>query len=79
MKVGEVPPSPEQVADVLDEKLVKQKRIEKRYSDTMRKFYNLQKQVLYRQIREIPGKDYDSYLKEAQAFVTRMDKFINKK
>jgi predicted nucleotidyltransferase/uncharacterized protein (UPF0332 family) len=79
MKIGEVPPSPEHVADVLDEKLVKQKHIEAKYSEIMRTFYTLQKQVLYRQVREIQGKDYDRYLKEAQAFVTRMDEFINKK
>jgi predicted nucleotidyltransferase/uncharacterized protein (UPF0332 family) len=79
MKLGEVPPSPEQVADVLDEKLLKPKHIEKRYSDIMRKFYVMQKQILYRQIKEIPGRDYDRYLKEAQDFVTRMDKFINNK
>lgn len=79
MKIGEVPPSPEHVADLLDEKLVKPKHLEKKYSDIMRKFYNLQKQILYRQVREVAGKSYDSYLKEAQAFITRMDEFINKK
>ena len=79
MKVGEIPPSPEYVADILDEKLIKPKHIEKKYSDIMRKFYNLQKQILYRQIREVPGRDYDNYLKEAQSFVTRIDTFINKK
>jgi len=79
MKIGEVPPSPENVADILDEKLVRSKQLEKRYSNTMRKFYHLQKKILYRQIREVPGKDYDMYLKEAQAFVSRIDEFINKK
>ncbi|MBI2664286.1 nucleotidyltransferase domain-containing protein [Candidatus Woesearchaeota archaeon] len=79
MKIGEVPPSPEKVADILDEKLVRPRHIEKRYSDIMRKFYNLQKQILYRQIRDIPGKHYDLYLKDAQAFVSKMDEFINKK
>ena len=79
MKQGEIPPSPEQVADVLDEKLIKPKHIEKKYSDIMRKFYTLQKQIMYRQVREIQGKDYDVHLKDAQAFITRMDEFINKK
>ncbi len=79
MKIGEVPPSPEHVAETLDDKLVRGKHLEKRYSDIMRKFYTLQKQILYRQVREISGKDYDAYLKEAQAFVTRMDELINKK
>ena len=79
MKIGEVPPGPEYAADILDKKLVKPGHLEQRYSDTMKKFYRLQKQILYRQIREIPGKDYDAYLREAQAFVTRMDRFINQK
>ena len=52
MKIGEVPPGPEYAADILDKKLVKPGHLEQRYSDTMKKFYRLQKQILYRQIRE---------------------------
>ena len=79
MKTGEIPPGPEYVAEILEEKLMKTGHLEKRYSETVRKFYRLQKQILYRQIREITGKEYDAYLREAQAFVTRIDAFINLK
>ena len=79
MKVGEVPPSPEQVADILEAKLVKPKLLDKRHCDTLRRFYTLQKQILYRQVREIPGSQYDAYLKDAQSFISGIDEFINKK
>ena len=79
MKIGEVPPSPEQMADILHEKLVKTGHLEQKYSAIMQKFYTLQKQILYRQVRVISGKEYDSLLKDAETFVARMDKFINKK
>ena len=78
MKDGVLPPSPDHVADVLDETLVRSGRIEKKYSDIMRKFYDLQKKIMYRQIREVSGKDWDQYLKDAQAFVARIDGFIRK-
>src|SRR3989344_4348690 len=76
MKIGEVPPSPEQMADIFHEKLVKTGHPEQKYSAIMQKFYTLQKQILYRQVRVISGKEYDSLLKDAETFVARMDKFI---
>jgi predicted nucleotidyltransferase/uncharacterized protein (UPF0332 family) len=79
MRLGEVPPSPEHAADMLEEKLVRTKHLEKKYADIMRKFYTLQKQILYRQVKEISGKQYDIYLAQAQDFVDRMNKFIEKK
>ena len=79
MSRGEVPPSPEHVADVLDEKLVRPGYLEKRYSGIMRKFYILQKKILYRQVREISGKDWDAYLKDAQSFIDRIDSLISQK
>ena len=79
MKLGEIPPSPEHAADMLYQKMVRPKYIQRKYSDIMRQFYTLQKKILYRQIREVRGKDYDTYLKLAQDFVSKMDEFINKK
>jgi uncharacterized protein (UPF0332 family) len=76
MKHGEIPPSPEHAADFLYQKLTKSKLLEKRYADTMRRFYNLSKQITHREIKEIKGKEYDTYLAEAVKFVERMKKFI---
>ena len=76
MRKGHVPPSPEHAGDVLYDKLVKKKLLESKYVATMKKFYDLSKQITHREIKGISGADYDKHLKEASAFVERMKKFI---
>lgn len=79
MKVHEIPPSPSHVADMLDEKLVQPGFIAQKYSRIMRKFYSLSKMIVHREIKEISGDEYDSYLKEAEDFVEYMRVFVSKK
>jgi predicted nucleotidyltransferase/uncharacterized protein (UPF0332 family) len=78
MKMGEIPPSPEHAADMLDEKLVKKKHLEKKYSTIMREFYKLSKRIAHREIKEIRGSDYERYLNQANDFVERMKRFVEK-
>jgi predicted nucleotidyltransferase len=78
MKHGQIPPSPDHVADLLDEKLVSKGLLEKRYSTIMRNFYGLSKRVLDRDIREVAGRSYDRYLRDATDFVERMERLIGK-
>jgi uncharacterized protein (UPF0332 family)/predicted nucleotidyltransferase len=79
MMVGEVPPSPEHIAEMIEEKLVKPGYIEKKYSKIMSNFYRLQKMISRREIGEIKGEEYDRYFKEAEDFVDRMKKFLEAK
>ncbi|MBI2142625.1 nucleotidyltransferase domain-containing protein [Candidatus Woesearchaeota archaeon] len=79
MKLGETPPSPDHVADLLEQRLVRQGLLERRYADIMRAFYSLQKQILYREVKELSGVQYDKLLKDAQDFVAQMERFILKK
>ncbi|MBL7050981.1 nucleotidyltransferase domain-containing protein [Candidatus Woesearchaeota archaeon] len=76
MKLGEIPPSPSHVADLLDEKLVKKGLLEKKYVKTMKNFYELAKKIGHKEIRSIEGKHYDKYLLDARDFVERMKKYI---
>jgi uncharacterized protein (UPF0332 family)/predicted nucleotidyltransferase len=76
MKMDVSPPSPEHVADMLDEKLVKTKILHARYAHIARKFYKLQKDITYREVKEVSGKEFDAYCKEAQEFVNEMEKII---
>jgi predicted nucleotidyltransferase/uncharacterized protein (UPF0332 family) len=76
MKHGEIPPTPEHVADLLENKLVKKKLLEKKYVSIMRHFYTLMKGITHREIKEITGKQYDEYFKAANDFVKRMREFI---
>ena len=79
MKLGEVPPSPEHVADLLDERMVKPKLLDKKYADTMRTFYRLQKMIVHREIREVNGAEYERYFQEAHEFVSAMEEYLNRK
>jgi len=78
MKLNEVPPSPEHVADFLEEKMVKTNLLDKKYPKIMREFYKLSKMILSREIQEITGKQFDEYLKDAQEFVEVMQEFIKR-
>ncbi|MFC1728040.1 nucleotidyltransferase domain-containing protein [Nanoarchaeota archaeon] len=79
MKVGEVPPTPEHVSDLLEEKLVVPGLLEKKYVLIMRNFYNLAKMITHKEITQIEGSEYSKYLKEAEDFVERMKEFVEEK
>ncbi|MDP6845440.1 MAG: nucleotidyltransferase domain-containing protein [Candidatus Nanoarchaeia archaeon] len=79
MSIGEVPTAPSAVADMIDEKLVKQKYLTKKYSDIMRHMYEVSKRIMKREISSLDGKTYDRYLKHAEDFVEAMKKVVNRK
>ncbi len=79
MAVGEVPPSPAHVADIMHKTLVKHRLIKAKYVETMRKFYNLSKMITHRQIQEIKGQEFEIYYSEAEEFIEEMRKVIEKK
>jgi len=76
MQLNEIPPSPDHVSDMVNEKLIKPGLIEKKFMTTMKKFYDLSKKVEHRDIKEIKGTEYDLLYKEADAYVSRLKKFI---
>ncbi|RJQ15815.1 hypothetical protein C4573_06715 [Candidatus Woesearchaeota archaeon] len=78
MKMGEIPPSPAHVADLLEEKLVKKKLLHNRYPKIMAHFYHLSKAITHGEIRTISGEQYDQYFKDAKDFVDEMQRFIRK-
>jgi len=79
MYVGEVPPSPSHVADLMEQKLVKPGLMDKKHLHTMRMFYNLGKSIMHGQLHDLTGDQYDAYYKEAYDFVMAVKKFINKR
>lgn len=76
MRKSQVPPTPEHVADMLDKVFVQHKLLEKKYVDSMHRFYKLSKMITHREIKEVSGKEYEKYYDEAEAFVKRMRKLI---
>jgi len=78
MRAKEVPPTPEHVAEMLDKVFVKHQMLEKKYVETMRRFYQLSKMIVHREIQEVKGSAYDQYYKEADEFIKRMKRLIER-
>ncbi|MEM4756084.1 MAG: hypothetical protein QW594_03040 [Candidatus Woesearchaeota archaeon] len=78
MRLGEIPPSPDHVADMLENKLVRTKLLDKQYVHTFKILYKLQKMIVHREIEEITGQQYDTYYREAEQFVKAMEKIVDK-
>ncbi|MDD5331651.1 MAG: hypothetical protein PHE43_02420 [Candidatus Nanoarchaeia archaeon] len=78
MSVGEIPPNPEHVAEMLDKKLVKKGGISKNSVNVMASMYRIFKDIDHRNIKEIKGKDYDKYKILVTDFVREMQAFIEK-
>lgn len=79
MCLGETPPSPDHVADMLDERMVRKGLLKSRYARIMRNNYNVFKQIIHRQVKEVEGKEYDHFKAETIDFVNEMRKFIEKR
>ncbi|MCX6710800.1 MAG: nucleotidyltransferase domain-containing protein [Candidatus Woesearchaeota archaeon] len=79
MKLGEIPPSPEHVAALMEEKMVSQGLIERKYVTLMKQFYTLSKGIARREIKEVSGIDFEKYYREASDFVAQMKKIIDEK
>lgn len=76
MKMGEVPPSPSQIGDMLEDKLAKKGLIDRKYPDVARRFYNFSRTILHGSVVEIKGSQFDQYWKEAAEFVEAMEKVV---
>jgi len=78
MRLGEIPPSPSQVAHMMREKMVKKKIVPAKYANTMQKFYELSKKITHRQLQDVKGKEYEELYKEANDFVNKMQHIIER-
>ncbi|MFH1210811.1 MAG: nucleotidyltransferase domain-containing protein [archaeon] len=79
MCLGEIPPSPDHIADMLDEKMVRRGLLKGKYSKIMRDNYLVFKQIVHRQVKDVEGREYDVYRERTVAFVNEMRKFIEKR
>jgi len=79
MQQGTVPPTPEHVADLIQQRLVKPGLCPKYCTEEMRFFYSIAKKIEHRQMQIVTGKEYDSYRKRAHEFVQEMKKVLETK
>lgn len=79
MKVGEMPPSPKEIAAVIEEKLVKPGHVGRRCAKIMDNIYLTSKKILHREVKSMRGSEYDTLARDAKELVDEMKKFIDKR
>jgi len=78
MSVGELPPSPEHVAALLDHAFVKKKMLDARFPRVMSELYHLNKAIQHREMKEITGEQYDAFLKETRSLVDALRTIVER-
>ncbi|MBU0536021.1 MAG: hypothetical protein KKE20_03585 [Nanoarchaeota archaeon] len=79
MRMGEIPPTPEHVSDLLQDILVKQGKLNQKYPVIMRNFYELSRKITHRELKEVTGEQYSKYLADAQDFVNAMKVIVEQR
>ena len=73
MLYGLPPPTPKEIPRVFRETFVeKEKLLEKKYADILEKIIKIYKDFEHEKIKEIPGKQVDEFLKDAEDFIKRL-------
>jgi predicted nucleotidyltransferase/uncharacterized protein (UPF0332 family) len=75
MHIDQVPGAPHHVSDMLEKHFVRKGLLEKKYLETLDKFYKLAKEIGHEHVANISGKDVDTLLEQAHDFVKKM-KFL---
>lgn len=63
---------------MLDEKLHKTGKLPKRYVTIMRNMQDISKHIMRREIKEITGREFDHYNREAHDFMDAMKRIIER-
>lgn len=78
MRIGEIPPSPEEVADKVKERFYKTKKIKLKHVNFVRRIYTFSRNILNKRIVEVDAGEYEKLKKETEEFVKLMKKIIEK-
>lgn len=71
------PPGPKNAGKIVREELVG-KYLDKKFANTVDVFYSLAKKILHRELKEVSGPDYHTYLKEAHEYVEAVRRFLER-
>ena len=78
MSIDEVPVSPEEVPDLIEDKLVKTKLLNKKIPWTLRKLYSYNKKISSGKLKSISGAEFDFLLKETNFYFEHLSAFLKK-
>jgi len=74
MSANILPPSPEHVAEMMEENLVKTKLLNSKFVDTYTEVYQLMKEINHGDVRVVDGKRLDDIRERTEAFVVELSK-----
>ena len=69
MAVNEIPPSPEHVSEMLNEKFVNKKMLNKKYVDYYEEIRKIAKEIIHGDVTEVDGRKVDDLKNKAEEFV----------
>lgn len=76
MVAGITTPSPKDLAETLKRELVARNLIHRRCAEVMDSFYSIAKRIMHREVFSISGREFDSYLSDADFFIKEIDEFV---
>lgn len=76
MAVGEIPPSPSHVVDMIEDVLVSKYHLSPHCARAMGELYQVFKGITHRDVKSVSAKDYEKYRKMADTVVKDMQTFI---
>ncbi len=79
MSIGEIPPSPAHVSEMIRKKLVVPGYAPAKCATIMKHMYILSKQITHGKYSHLEGEDYDKYKHHVEKFVKDMEHVINRK
>jgi len=72
-----MPPSPEQIPEIMDTEFVKKKLLKSKYVDYYFKLHNLAKEIAHGKVTEVPGQKLEDLQKESDEFLREMAKLVD--
>ena len=79
MSTGEIPSTPQNAAETLHQKFVVTKKLDKKYPEILKKFYDISRKILHREIKEVNGEMFDKMEKDAKDFIMALKKVVEQK
>jgi predicted nucleotidyltransferase len=79
MSIGEIPPSPAHVSDMIKKKLVVPGLAPASSATVMQHMFILSKQIMHGTYTHLEGEDYDKYRRHVEKFIKQMQNVITKK
>ncbi|MEI6732085.1 MAG: nucleotidyltransferase domain-containing protein [archaeon] len=75
---GKLPPSPEHIADLLEQEFVSKNMLKENFVDQMRDVYNLHKSISHGQVSYLKGMDIDKWQDIGEKFLFEMTQLVDK-